>query len=97
MMTTTKTSKQNSQDLADYGIGCAFQAAHEYMRVHHLTAEIDTLNSCIIACVKIRIAEAMHDAKSAMECGMVQAAVMTFCASMRLAGIEAAKEASFLP
>lgn len=93
MTTTTKTSNQNAQDLADYGIGCAFRAAYEYMRVHGLTAEINTLTKHVLICVRIRIAEATKDAKAAMDCGMVQAAIATFGASMALAGIEAAKEA----
>jgi hypothetical protein len=39
----------------------------------------------------------MHDAKKAIDCGMTDAAVLTFGASMLQAGIEAAKEAATRP
>lgn len=38
---------------------------------------------------------AIHDAQEALDCGMKEAAVMTFKASMVQAGIEAAKECGF--
>jgi hypothetical protein len=72
----------------------ACHGASEYLLAHKLKADDHALSECINAWVKIKFPEAMQDAKDAIDCGMTQAAIATFNASMICAGIEAAKECS---
>ncbi len=90
MNTTTDTVK----GLASAALGAAFRGANEYLAKHNLTAEPDALAACVKAHVKANVQSAFHDASEALACGMEQAAIATFQASMVLAGIEGAKEAS---
>lgn len=73
----------------------AMRAAVEYIHVHNLQADTAALLECIRSWCRIKLPEALKDAKEALECGMGQIAEATFLATMRQAGIEAAKEAGF--
>jgi hypothetical protein len=78
--------------LVTRGCEAAMRAAAEYLRVHGLTADLDTLLACLRANAKIRLPQALAEAKEALDCGMAQVAEATFRATMALAGIDAAKE-----
>ena len=73
----------------------AMRAAVEYLCEHKLTADPEALVECLRSWIKIKLPEALRDAKDALDCGpgMRMIAERTFNASMALAGIEAAKEA----
>jgi hypothetical protein len=73
----------------------AVVAAHKYLEANHLRADADALAECCKSWCKIKLPEAMADARKALECGMDMVAERTFIASMMLAGVEAAKEAGF--
>ena len=83
-----------SDTLIDAAAKIAIIGAREYLRVHNLQADETALVACCKSWLKIKLPEALNDAKAAMDCGMHQAAEATFKATMILAGIEAAKEAS---
>lgn len=73
----------------------AVRGAQQYLQAHNLKAiSNEALCDCIISWIKIKLPEALHDAKEAMACNMTQIAETAFAASMVQAGIEAAKEAS---
>ena len=71
----------------------AMTAAAEYIRQHGLAVS-DYEAACVVLRreVKAVLNEALDYAKAAMEAGMGAMAEATFIASMRLAGIAAAKE-----
>lgn len=81
-------------NLGEASVHIAFKAARQYCAVHDLTANDESLFACCKSWCKIKLPEALHDAKEALACGMNQAAEQTFALSMAAAGIEAAKEAS---
>jgi hypothetical protein len=81
-------------DLVTIACEISMRAAINYLQVHDLTADDKALSECLRDWCKIKLPQAMADAKEAIECGMTKAAEATFAATMRLAGIEAAKEAS---
>lgn len=70
----------------------AFGAAKKYLAVHSLKADEKILWEACKSWVKIKLPEAMKDAKEAAECGMDKIATQTFGLSIAEAGIEAAKE-----
>lgn len=70
----------------------AERGAVEYLNAHKLKATPEALTACLRSWTKAKFAEAMHDAKEAIDCGMEQVAQATFTATMIQAGIEAAKE-----
>jgi hypothetical protein len=82
-------------DLANAAVTIATKAAGQYLKTHDLVADPATLDACLRSWCKIKIGEAIADAKAAIECNMPQVAESTFAATMSLAGIEAAKEAGF--
>ena len=82
-----------SQSLVSVAIQIASVGAAEYLRRHNLKASPEALRECLAAWVKIKLPEAMKDAKAALDSHMTQAAEATFKASLIAAGIEAAKEA----
>ncbi len=81
-----------SQTLAEAALGAAFRGAHEYLAKHKLTADVDALSARVRSCVKQDISSALDDAREAINAHMETAAMMTFQASMVLAGIRAAKD-----
>ncbi len=71
----------------------AMRGAAEYLAAHNLVSNDDkALCECIKSWIKINLPQALADAKEALDAGMEQAANATFLLSMKLAGIEAAKE-----
>ena len=80
--------------LVDAAVTIAAHGARQYLERNKLTAKPDVLSACLSAWVKIKLPEALRDAKEALACHMEQVAQQTFAASMISAGIEAAKEAS---
>jgi hypothetical protein len=88
---TTMNAKVSS--LVDVAMITAMRAAREWF-AQHKEAKYDfaTLGECLKANVKIRLPQALADAKAAIECNMGQVAQQTFFATMALAGIDAAKE-----
>lgn len=83
------------EEVGRIGAETAMRAAAEYLRAHSLQADTRALCECIRSWIKIKLPEALRDAKEALDAGMGQVAETTFRASMALAGIEAAKEAGF--
>jgi hypothetical protein len=81
------------QSLGDAAVACVLAGCREYLTKHNLTADPETLAACCRSWAKIKLPEALRDAKEAMACGMTQVAEQTFKATMVQAGIEAAKEA----
>jgi hypothetical protein len=84
------------KDLIDVAMIMAVRGAREYLRVHNLQADNEALTECVKAWIKVKLPEALSDAKAALDCNMHQVAEKTFAASMVQAGIEAAKECSTL-
>ena len=84
-----------TERLADVAAQVAGRAAYVYMDKHGLKAEPSALAESLKAMVKLRMGEALHDAKEALDCGMRKMAEMAFVATMIEAGIDAAKEAGF--
>ena len=78
--------------LAAAALGIAWKSAQAWLTKNNKHAEPDALAACVKSWVKISVSEALADARAAIDCGMSEAAVQTFAASMALAGIEAAKE-----
>lgn len=71
----------------------AMQAAAHYVRHNNLKVlDYDAATACIRSWCKIKLPQALKDAKAAFECGMTKIAEATFKATMAEAGIEAAKE-----
>lgn len=68
--------------------------AREYLAANKLTADTNALLACCRSWTKIKLPEALNDAREAIECHMNEVAEATFKATMILAGIEAAKEAA---
>jgi hypothetical protein len=81
-------------ELGEAAMMIAARAAAEYLRRHNLEADPTALLETLRSWVKIKLPEALRAARTALEARMPQAAEQTFAASMALAGIEAAKEAS---
>jgi hypothetical protein len=71
----------------------AYQA---WFAAHPEAREGDGKLECIKANAKIRLPQALAEARQAIEIGMVQVAEKTFAATMALAGIDAAKENAVL-
>lgn len=84
------------KDLGQIAVSAALRSAQQYMHVHNLKADEKVLWECCKSWCKIKLPEAIADARAAYDCGMNQAGDATFIASMVQAGIEAAKEAGFL-
>lgn len=82
----------NLEVLAELAAKQVLLAASEYCHVHNIRADPAALAKCCRAHGLLRLPEALADAKAALDCRMEQVAVATFVASMRQAGIEAAKE-----
>lgn len=87
----------NTESLAQVAANIVVKAAVTYLQVHHLTADQAALAECCKSWTRIKLPEAIRDAKEAMDCHMHQAAEATFKASLIQAGIEAAREASRPP
>jgi len=84
---------KTTDNLVTAACNLAMRGAGEYLRAHNLTADPTSLSACLRSWVKIKLPEALRDAREAIECNMHQAAEATFAATMVQAGIEAAKEA----
>jgi len=82
------------ETLASVAVSTALKSAIRYMDVHNLDAVPEALSACIRSWVKIKLPEALRDAKQALDANMGNAAKQTFLLSMAQAGIEAAKEAT---
>lgn len=73
----------------------AIRAANQYLATHGLTADKPALAACLSSWLKIKLPEAIADAKEAMDCGMDEIGKQTFALTIAQAGIEAAKECGF--
>jgi hypothetical protein len=87
---TTATLK-SVDDLGTMGANAAMKAAADYVRTHGLIVDVDALVTALRTYCREALDTAMADAKEAVDCGMYQAALATFTATFRLAGINAAK------
>lgn len=83
------------EKLIDKAFGFVVNGARAYLDVHNLKADDKVLCECIKSWMKINLKGALDDAREAFDCGMSDIAIASFAASMKLAGIEAAKEAGF--
>lgn len=88
----TTTSEVDLNALADAAIATARMAAVARLRVNH-AIPTDDLDGIVKDEVAKALPEALDDAKEALECGMTDAALQTFSASMAIAGIAAANRA----
>lgn len=82
----------NIEALGSLAANQVMLAASEYCHANNLRADPEALAECCRSHARLRLPEALADAKEAIDCRMEQVAVATFVATMRLAGIEAAKE-----
>jgi hypothetical protein len=83
----------STESLGTFAADVAMRAAAEYVRVNNLKVlDWDAATACLRQWCKIKLREALADAKAAIDCGMDQVAEATFKATMAQAGIEAAKE-----
>jgi len=87
--------KNPPSNLGETAVAIAAEAARIYLDRHNLAATPEALSATLRSWVKSNLAEALRDAKDALDANMLQAAEITFKASMVQAGIEAAKEAGF--
>lgn len=90
----TTTIDTNMQALADGAVRIARDAAAEYLARHNQPYNVQRLTDAFMLHVKPAIMPALDDFAEAYACGMRQIADVTFAASMRLAGIAAAKSIS---
>jgi hypothetical protein len=81
--------------LGEISAGIVLRACAAYLHTHGLTASPEAMAACCNSWGKIKLAEALKDARDARDCGMDKVATATFCASMAQAGIEAAKECGY--
>ena len=87
---------QKQTTLADVALQIVTLSAREYLSQHNLVASKEALTACVVSWTKIKLPEALRDAKEALASPLTERyAEATFKASMVLAGIEAAKEAGF--
>lgn len=70
----------------------AMRAFVDYARRQRKTFDLDVAIATLRRVCRERVHEALADAREALDCGMGAAAEATFVSSMRLAGIDAAKE-----
>ncbi len=83
-------------ELSDTAFACALHGAIQYMEAHDLKPLSEqALSECLRSWVKIKLPEALADAKDAIEAHLGGYAESTFKATIVLAGIEAAKECGF--
>lgn len=89
------TTEKNG--LVDAAVTIGTRAAAEWFRSHPEARRDDAaFAECLRANLKIRLPEALRDAKEAMDAGMSKIAETTFAATIALAGIDAAKESAVL-
>lgn len=96
MATTTSAAADRAfSGLATAAVTIASRAAAAWLVAHpEVRCDEAVLTERVRVNVKTRLAEALHDAREAIEANMVGVAEQTFAASMALAGIEGAKEAA---
>jgi hypothetical protein len=88
-----RNKKETEMNLGEIAVKTAAESAVVWMNQNNAKPEsTDSFCESIKAMVKIRLPEALKDAKDAFDANMGACAEQTFIASMRLAGIEAAKE-----
>lgn len=79
--------------LASTAATLAMQAAADYFRnFRRFPTDLEAAAVVVRTHLKAALPAALDDAREAIECGMGDVAVATFAASVRLAGIAAAKE-----
>lgn len=84
----------NTDRLGTVAANATMTGAAEYIRSKNLSSsqvDLDRLTDECRKAAKAALGQALADAKEALECGMGAAAEATFLASMKLAGIQAAK------
>lgn len=96
MTTTFAPSATTIDTLGLHGANMAMRGAAEYIRTHGLgaTANLDLVVTEIKRRTPDAIAQAMDDARDAIEVGMKDAAMATFGMTFKLMGIEAARVAT---
>jgi hypothetical protein len=82
-------------NLPQLAIVVAIRGATEWLKANGLVADDASLVECVKSWCRIKFPVAVKDARQAYEAGHLDAAILTFDASMVQAGIEAAKEASW--
>jgi len=82
-------------DLVQAATDTATRAALLYLKQNRLQADDAALTACLRSWCKIKLPEALRDAKDAFDAHMPKIAEQTFLLTMAQAGIEAAKEAGF--
>lgn len=82
--------------LADVASAVAMRAAIAYLEQHKLEADHGALAECLRSWCRVKLPEALAEAKRALECNMEKPAEMLFRLTMAEAGVEAAKEVGLL-
>ena len=59
------------ETLASVAVSTALKSAIRYMDVHNLDAAPEALSACIRSWVKIKLPEALRDAKQALDAGEI--------------------------
>ena len=90
--------KTATESLGSMASDIAVRAALAYLKKHNgmTLANCDSLSIQLKRCCVAALPQALQDAKQALDCGMRDAAIATFKASMALAGIAAAKTVHFV-
>jgi len=94
IMGRQKRERDDIGYLADIAAEAAMKGAAEWLAVNKIVPTAPTLMALtanLKATIAAALPQALADAREATECGMAQIAGATFVASMRLAGINAAK------
>ena len=79
-------------ELEKAGLTIVRTAAERYLAQKHLVADSTALAACCQSWLKIKLPQALADAREAFAAHMNQIGVQTFTTTLILAGIEAAKE-----
>ncbi len=82
-------------NLPQLAIVVAYRGATEWLEANRHEADEASLIECVKSWCRIKFPVAVKDARQAYEAGHLDAAILTFDASMVQAGIEAAKEAGW--
>lgn len=89
---------QGVDTLGQMAAKVATDAALTYLERHKALTLVncDALSEHLRRCCRAALPQALADAKAALDCGMREAAIATFKASMVIAGIAAAKTVHFV-
>lgn len=87
---------RDERDLGDLAAKALMQAAVDWWQAHVQGTSLETAAATMVLHLRVRgktaLGEGLADAKEAFDAGLGQVAEATFLATIRLAGIQAAKD-----